>query len=257
MASSNAATEPHWHFFQFGLIVTGKGEEAFLPSLFRSLAATGKCHFQVIRRIGQRSPIISKRRKLRMTGTGKTIPDRDQSEIGIPARRFLTEDSRFVILVDDLEQDRANEIKGVFERYRLAFDTILGAKKHRASVHFFVPMLEAYYFADARAINAVLGTKLDDYEGDVEAIPHPKSELKELASGFDEVEHGRQIVARLDVPHVLSNPEVCASLRTLFGWGSAAIGERPGDQYQLVDGHYNEVTRPQIDTLSLKEGESQ
>ena len=29
-----------WRFFRFGLIVTGKGEEEFLPKLFRSIAAT-------------------------------------------------------------------------------------------------------------------------------------------------------------------------------------------------------------------------
>ncbi len=254
MSSSDATSKPQWEFFRFGLIVTGKGEEAFLPSLFRSLEATGKCRFEVLRRIGQRSPITSEKRKLRMTGTGKTIPDRDQLEIGLPARRFLTQQSTFVVLVDDLEQDRADAIKDVFDRYRLALDKMLGVNRHRASVHFFVHMLEAYYFADAQAINAVLGTELNDYEGDVETIPHPKAELKKLASGFDEVEHGRQIVARLDVPHVLSTPEACASLRTLFGWASAAISEQPTDQYQLVDGHYSEVTKPQIDSLNREKG---
>ena len=250
MSSPNEAKDSRWQFYHFGLIVTGKSEEAFLPRLFRSLEATGKCHFRVLRRIGQRDPITSARRKLRMTGTGKTIPDRDQSEIGLPARQFLTRESTFVILVDDLEEGRAEAIKDVFDRYRLALDTMLGAEKHRASVHFFVRMLEAYYFADAQAINAVLGTKLADYDGDVETIPHPKARLKELAPGFDEVQHGREIVGRLDVPHVLSTPETCGSLRTLFAWGWAAIGERPADQYQLVNGRYNEVTKPQIGSLN-------
>jgi len=184
-----------------------------------------------------------------MTGTGKTIPDRDQSDIGLPARRFLAQESTLVILVDDLEHERAPVIEGVFDRYRRALDTMLGTEKHRASVQFFVHMLEAYYFADAQAINSVLGTELSDHQGDVETIPHPKAELKKLAPGFDEIEHGRQIVGRLNVVHVLSIPERCASLRTLFGWASAAIGEAPTSQYQLVDGHYSEVTKPQIDCL--------
>lgn len=252
MSSRSTASEAR--FVRFGLIVTGRGEEAFLPSLFRSLEATGRCHFQVLRRIGQRSPITSAKRRLRMAGTGKTIPDRDQSEIGLTARRFLTQPSTFVILVDDLEHDRAQAIEGVFARYRLALDTMLGPHKHRASVHFLVHMLEAYYFADAQAINAVLGTELRDYEGDVERIAHPKRELKKLVAGFDEIGHGRQIVARLDVTRVLSIPDRCASLRTLFGWGSAALGHRPSDQYQLIKGRYHEVTKPQIDALHLEDG---
>jgi len=254
MSSVNTTHEPDWQFFRFGLIVTGRGEAAFLPSFFRSLAATGKCHFEVIRRIGQRSPIASKKRKLQMIGTGKTIPDRDQEEIGLPARRFLARQSTFVVLVDDLEEARVHAMKEVFERYRLALDTILGAQKQRASVHFFVRMLEAYYFADAQAINAVLGTELDDYDGDVETIPHPKNELKRLVPGFDEVEHGREIVARLDVPRVLSSPDTCASLRTLFGWCWVAIGEEPTGLYQLVNGRYEEVTKPQVDSLGTEEG---
>jgi len=250
MSNSNTLDQPQFPFFRFGIIVTGKGEEEFLPSLFRSLEATGKCHFQVLRRIGQRSPITSEKRRLVMTGTGKKIPDRDASEIGLPARAFLTQPSSFVVLVDDLEKDRADAIKSVFARYRLALDTILGTRKHRASVHFFIHMIEAYFFADAKAINAVLGTKLEDYNGDVEAIPHPKKELTRLAPDFSEIDHGRRIVERLDVRHVLSVSNTCASLRTLFGWCLAAIGERPTDLYQLVNGLYNKVTEAQINTLN-------
>ena len=119
----------------------------------------------------------------------------------------------------------------------------------RASVHFLVNMLEAYYFADAAAINAVLGTEMADFEGDVETIRHPKNELKRLHPGFDEIEHGGAIIESLDVPHVLSNPETCRSLRTLFGWCSRAIGREFTDVYQLANGSYFEVTRPQIDAL--------
>jgi hypothetical protein len=129
---------------------------------------------------------------------------------------------------------------------------ILGPEglSHRASVHFLVNMLEAYYFAHADAVNAVLGTQLADFAGDVETIRHPKNELKRHHPGFDEIDHGRAILERLDVPHILSNPETCRSLRTLFGWCSRAIGRESTDVYQLASGSYFEVTRPQIDALA-------
>ncbi len=238
-----------WQFFRFGLIVTGKGEEAFLPNLFRSLAATGHCSFQVIRRIGQRSAITSEKRKARMVGTGQLIPDKDATEIGFPARRYLKAQATFVVLVDDLEADRKSHARAIFQRYRDALNQILGEQRHRASVHFLVNMLEAYYFADANANNAVLGTNLEDYEGDVETIRHPKNELKKHCASFDEIEHGKEIVAKIDVQHVLSRRETCASLRTLFGWCSKAIGETPTDRFDLARGSYSELTKKQIHEL--------
>lgn len=239
-----------WKFCKFGLIVTGRGEEAFLPNLFRSLEATGLCSFRVIRRIGQRSPIISEKRKARMVGTGKLIPNKDETEIGLPARRYLGSDATFVILVDDVEANRASHATEIFQRYRDALDTILlESQRSRASVHFLVNMLEAYYFADANAINAVLGTNLEDYEGDVEMIRHPKNELKKHCASFDEIEHGKEIVAHLEIQHVLSRRETCASLRTLFGWCSKAIGQTPTDEFELVRGSYSELTKKQIHEL--------
>ena len=53
---------------------------------------------------------------------------------------------------------------------------------------------------------------------DVETIRHPKNELKQSFPGFDERVHGAKIVARLELDHVLSNPQTCAFLRSLFGW---------------------------------------
>lgn len=238
-----------WQFFSFGLIVTGKGEEAFLPEFFRSLAATGHCTFKVIHKIGQRSPITSEKKKLYMVGSGKMIPDRDAEEIGVPARQHLAGDNTYVVLVDDLEADRSPLIDSIYGRYRAALNVMLGDYRKRASVHFFVNMMEAYYFADAQAINVVLGTCRQDFAGDVETIRHPKNDLKALKSGYDEVEDGREIVSRLDIPHVLSRPETCASLRTLFGWCSKAIGDAPGNRYQLLAGVYDPVTKPQIDDL--------
>ena len=186
-----------------------------------------------------------------MTGSGKTIPDRDAEDIGLPARAFLSSETDFVILVDDLEAGRSGEIRQIFDRYRLALDTILQPDQiRRASVHFLVNMLEAYYFADARAVNAVLGTELEDYEGDVEAIRHPKSELKKLYRGFDEMEHGCRILGTLRVCHVLSRRDTCSSLRTMFAWICKAIGEPEGEAYQLLEGRYSDVTGDQLRTLA-------
>ena len=186
------------YFFNFGLIVTGKGEREHLPKLFRSLMATGICTFDVIKFIGQRRPITSAKRKLKMVGEGKTIPDKDATEIGFPARGHLSADQcHLVVLVDDLEHDRRAQAQQVFDRYRLALDTILtNDQKHRAAVHFLVNMLEAYYFADAKAVNAVSGLDppLEDYQGDVEIITHPKADLKRLYPGFREVDDGGRIL---------------------------------------------------------------
>jgi hypothetical protein len=248
MADSSDASS--WRFCRFGLIVTGRGEESFLPLLFRSLAAGGHCSFKVLRRIGQRSPITAEKKLLRMVGTGKQIPHKDMEDFGYPARRALNADGyHFVIVVDDLERDRAPVAHQVYDRYRATLDNILLAQKHRASVHFLVNMLEAYYFADASAVNATLGTALTDFVGDVETIPHPKHELKALRADFDEVDTGGKILAILDIPKVLSNPETCASLRTLFAWCTKAINVAEGDRYQLDSGIYSDVTKAQIGLL--------
>lgn len=256
MNLSNPDSSPEWRFVYFGLIVTGKGEKEFLPDLFRSVAASGRCAFKVIRRIGQRGPITSPKRKLRMLGSDKAIPDRDANEIGLPARGFLSSHDRYVLLIDDLEAGRSQAVQEVFGRYRAALDYVLTDEQaRRAAVHFFVNMLEAYYFADARAVNEVLGTKLADYTGDVESIRHPKNDLKNLSQGFHEREHGRLIVRLLDVSHVLSREDTCASLRTMFAWIYGAIGELEGEHVRLLEGRYNEVTKSQIS--SLREADSE
>ncbi len=240
------ANAAEWRFFWFGLIVTGETEEQCLPDLFRILASQGNCSFTVIRRIGQRSPIRSARRKQTMVGTGKRIPDRDAEQIGIPARRFLSSTGDFVLLVDDLEASRSDEVDAVFDRYRMALDTMLREDMSaKAAVHFLVNMLEAYYFADAKAVNEVLGTDLEDFDGDVETIGHPKNELRALHAHFDEKEHGSFIVSALDVPHVLSHEERCASLRTMFAWDSVTIGVTGW----LPRGRSHDTTKGQIDAL--------
>ena len=106
------------------------------------------------------------KRRLQMVGRGKMIPDKDETEIGLPARHYLSSDASFVLLVDDLEAGRSDYIQEIFDRYRRALDTILTrSQSRRSSVHFLVNMLEAYYFADSRAVNSMLNTDLDDYEG--------------------------------------------------------------------------------------------
>ncbi len=248
------------YYFHIGLIVTGKGEQAHLPKLFQSLVETGICTFEVFRFVGQRGPITSKKKKLEMIGSGKVIPDRDVSKIGLPARGYLNTDGcRFVLLVDDLEYDRQDQARQVFDRYRKIFDTILTAEQQRrASTHFLVNMLEAYYFADARAVNAILNLDppLEDYPEDAEDIRHPKGELKRLYPGFDEVDDGGEILDRLNIEHILSRPDTCASLRTLFAWCSKMLEQHPhyeslsmSDKYRLCDGVLSIITGPQLSNI--------
>ena len=117
-------------------------------------------------------------------------------------------------------------------------------------MHFLVNMLEAYFFADSRAVNSILDTDLGDYEGDVETIRNPKGLMKRVCPGFDVVEDGCRIIGSLSVPHVLSREDTCSSLRTMFAWIYKAIGEPESELRHLVVGRYNEVTKGQIDLLS-------
>lgn len=235
-----------WRFVRFGLIVTGHTEARCLPDLFRIMAATGTCNFQVIRKVGQRSP-RSPERQLQMVGRGKKIPDKDANEIGFPARSFLACKDSYVLLVDDLEADRSGQRQQIFDRYRSALDTILDARQaNRSSVHFLVNMLEAYFFGDSDAVNSVLGTNLDDYGGDVETIRNPKAETGNRCPEYNVIEDGCKILGRLDVTRILSRPDACASLRTMFAWVYRAIGEPESEVRPLLDGGYDDVTKVQI-----------
>jgi hypothetical protein len=240
---------PGWRFVHLGLIVTGEGERTILPKLLRALTADRTCTFQVLGRTGQRKP-RGERRELAMVRSGKTIPDKDATEIGLPARQWLAgQPDRFLLLVDDLEWERRESIQGVFDRYRIALDAMLQEPdRPRAAVHFLVMMLEAYYFADAQALNGVLGLQLADYARDVEAIRHPKADLRDLIPGFDEVRDGLRVAERLDLRHVLSRPDTCASLRTLVAWCVRAKGGTT-DEFCLADGAMNPVTAPQLKLL--------
>ena len=257
-AQGTASTEsPQWAFLHFGLIVTGDTEWEHLPKLFRSLMTTRVCHFEVIRKIEQRSPITSRKRRPPVVGTDQTIERKDELEIGLPARGYVSQSGHhFVILIDDLEYNRKNQAQEIFDRYRTALDTVLETLEHRASVHFLVNMLEAYYFADAQAINAVLGTALPDYEDDVETIRNPKSDLRAEYQGFREIDDGGRILDRIDIERVLSRPDACASLRTLFAWCVKVLETYSDhdcadfyDKYRLHDGKLSEITGTQLDNF--------
>ncbi|MBF0477378.1 MAG: DUF4276 family protein [Deltaproteobacteria bacterium] len=254
-----AATEEttSCHYVKFGLIVTGKAEEEHLPKLFKSLTESRVCNFEVIRRVGQRSPVSSEKRKLEMVMSGKQIPDKDETEIGLPARTFLGNDRcRFVILVDDLERDREALADKVFERYRDALVMILKKEQRfRVAVHFLVNMLEAYFFADAACLNSGLNLNppVEDYDGDVEDIPHPKNKLRSIHPGYDEMEGGGKILSCLDLEHVLSRSDTCAYLRTMFAWCLKVMERNPyfdqagySEKYRLRDGILSHTTDIQL-----------
>lgn len=234
-------------YFKIGLIVTGKGEAQFLPVFLRSLTTAGNCHFRVLRWVGQRSPRSAAPAPLGVVGRPSLrVPTKDEEEIGLPAWRHLASDeAALVLVIDDLEHARRDLRAAVFERYRLALDVSLGPHHTRAAVYFLVNMIEAYYFADARALREVLGLVIEDHAGDVEEIRHPKNRLKELAPGFDEIRDGAQIVGRLDLEHVLGDPTTCGALRSLFAWCVRKTGQPGGARFCLSTGIYDAVTRHQ------------
>lgn len=225
---------------RFGLISTGDAEAEFLPKLFRSIMAAAACDFLVIRKSDQLSPVTSEKRKIRMVGRGQVIPTIDESQYGLPARRFLEKNiNSLVLVIDDLENTRREEVDAVFRRYRLALDQLLEPKglSGRASVHFLVNMLEAYYFGDCNAVNAVANDEIlaDDYPGDVESISRPKNQLRGVWTAFREIEHGSAIVARLKLDHVLQREHHCCWLRTLFHWCVSRIPDELIWDRQLLE----------------------
>ena len=76
---------------------------------------------------------------------------------------------------------------------------------------------------------------------------------RELARFFREVDDGKEILDRLDVEHVLSRPDTCAWLRTLFAWCVGVLEQHPlreslspSDKYRLRDGILSDITRTQL-----------
>ncbi len=160
------------------------------------------------------------------------------------------------MVIDDLEGARRGIAEAVYARYRGALDTILSPVgwQTRASAHFLVNILEAYYFAHSEAVNSVAGVAVlaADHPTDVEQIGHPKSELKRCWKGFDEVDHGRRIVPLLDLEHVLSRPQECCSLRAMIAWCVAKLIEAGAvwddtltNSYRLTDGCRSPLTSGQ------------
>jgi hypothetical protein len=255
--SEGAGRNSTWPYLRIGLLVTGETEEKHAHLLFRSLAATGTCSFKVIRRVEQSRPRTSPRR-LKVTGTDKAVTTRREDEISLPTRRYLREDvDHFVVLLDDIEHEHRSKVQEVYEMYRKALDHALKEdERGRASIHFLVNMLEAYYFGDPDAVNDVLGPDPPVVAGneDVEEIRNPKADIRRLFPGFGEIEHGGRILARLNVGLVLSNPSTCAWLRTLFGWCVKVLDRHPhwreagltGDAFHLNDGIMSYVTGPQL-----------
>jgi hypothetical protein len=237
-----------WKFVKFGLIVTGKGEREFLPSLFRDLTRSGHCSFSVIKMVRQLDPVTSvKRRAAKVVGSGKLAFDKYEEDIGVAARRFIGKgEYHFVILLDDLEGHNRDRIEAKFRRYREPLDGLLQSSRDRAAVHFFRNMLEAYFLSDTAAVNAVLGTSLTDYECDVEVEPNPKRTIRKAAKRYREIEDGKAIVARLDLQHVLGNASTCASLRSLIAWCSEKMGKPFSERYRLSSGAYLIVTGRQL-----------
>lgn len=184
-----------------------------------------------------------------MVRTGQPVPTLDE-DIALAGMRFLRQHpGSFVMLVDDLEHDRRHIAQGVFDRYRAAFDTVLADLRWRASAHFLVNMVEAYYFGDPDAAWSALGLKIMPPTQNVETIRHPKNDLKELCAEFDEVSHGREICRIIDLDKVLQNPTHCAALRTLVAWCFRAAGRSATARFQLKAGQLYPVTATQLDLL--------
>lgn len=237
------------HRHRFGLIVTGEGEKQFIARLFRSLQSQYSCEFEVIRRIGQRSPRATPPPRPAVTGTRKRVPSRDETDIGLAALQYMQQHpAACVILLDDLEWDRRNDAERVFERYREALDGVLGTcgLSPAAAVRFFVMMLEAYYLACPDVLRKVLGVDFAQPDGDVEAVRNPVGRIRDRYPGFDKIADGCRIVPKLDVPAILSDPHTCASLRTLFAWCVRAMGGEFGQGYRLADGKLYHATKDQI-----------
>lgn len=246
------------HFFNFLLFVTGESEKEHLPKMFSSLAGSGICSFTVKVRLGQRSPVKSEKRLARMVGTGQRIPDKDFNEIGVPARRLVDDDAcHYIILMDDLEHSRIEDAREIFLRYRNALDAALLSKKYRASVHFLVNMLEAYFFADPDALNRALGLRVPVLppQTDVESIRNPKAQLKSRFPAYHEITHSGLILNLLDLEVVLSNENTCGWLRSCVKWIADVLANYPDNtffsslnlssRYLLETGKLSEITSNQ------------
>jgi hypothetical protein len=247
----------NWAFYRFGLLVTGIGEREGLPSLLRQLNDDGHSTFKVVAKIEQLSPRSAQAFvPLKVTGKQQNLPSRDQ-ELALRVRAALQGNLDFVILVDDLEQSRRQQVEAVIDRYSTAGRLLLkDNEKHRFAVHLLVNMMEAYFFADTNAVEHVLGYKVVSPDADVENIGHPKSVLKDQSDGaYDEREHAPQLLETLNLETVLGCPTTCRSLRTLVSWCVRAKRQLPSARFNLAEGELYQPTASQLDELPPVEQE--
>lgn len=250
----------------FKLFLTGDVEQRSVREILRQIVADqnqtwtesggqpvefdSQCEF-----VKQQTPRKGVIESLKMTGTAKNLPTVLEERISLPALAWLRNNpDGFVILIDDLESSRRNIAPEVFKNYRLALNKTLFSEelRNRASVHFFINMLEAYYFTQPEVVNPILGIDLVEPSSDVEEINHPKNRLDSLmkqrdaSAKFKEIEHGSAIIGQLNLERVLNNPKTCRSLRTLVGWCRHRLGATFDQRWRLVDGEFHPLTRDQI-----------
>lgn len=162
-----------------------------------------------------------------------------------------------LLVIDDLEHDdRAHATPGL-QYWRNLLQGFAAQRDVSVGVHFLVNMLEAYFFAQASKINEhyrernQIELSLRDHLGDVENLPSPKGTLKDHIAvhrgcGYSETDDGVQISRRVDLKVVLQDPMKCRSLRTLVAWIHEQAGQPRGDDYQLANGQYWDVTVDQL-----------
>lgn len=262
MNEAAAASRP-----EFIIAVTGHAEVDCVPILLRRVLPEWACGAQIekVRRVPQRPRLRIRGRK-----GGQLIEGMDDHQ------RLVREvpkllgggKARFFVWIDDLEsgEDRQNP-QPHFNYYRELMDGgIHEPLRSRCSIHFLANMLEAYFLADTAAVNQVdispsgqsgqpQFLSLADHSGDCESIKNPKAVLKDAVnqecptSKFDEIAHGHAIVRKLNLDHILSNPQTCRALRTLVAWCWEAIGEPRSDKFRLTDGVYWDITAGQLSDL--------
>ena len=90
----------------------------------------------------------------------------------------------------------------------------------------------------------------------METIRNPKSKLRQMYPSFSEIDDGGRILNQIDIEHILSRPDTCASLRTLFTWCVKALAKYSNydctdldDKYRLREGILSVVTGRQLNNF--------
>ncbi|MCW8140848.1 MAG: hypothetical protein KIT58_18250 [Planctomycetota bacterium] len=166
-----------------------------------------------------------------------------------------------MVAIEDLERANLHQAGHVVDYFRRAVEDVITAQdwsqrheervreqlRTRCSFHLFVPMIEAYFFAHAGALQhlkAVDAPRFDPTVTDMEQfavaahpglepgderLVHPKRYANFLCDpsgaldrAYNETKQGLQVLANLDWSIVLSNPDHGRFLRALFhdlAWG--------------------------------------